>query len=387
MSMAIKIHGYVPSAGDARTFPGQASAARNRADFVTSVGRGRGRRKRPATLDYMTQVCLAAEYMGADSVLVPIAPGCEDPWVVATTLLARTSTLKFMVAFRPGLMTPVLTAQMIASFQRLSGGRLTLNVTPGIAGPTAHRYGEWKTKAELLEQAGEFLTVVRGVWGEEPFDFKGRWHHVVGGSVTPPDPVPPFYYAGSSEESMEFAARHADVYMSYAEPPDMVAERIDRVRSRAAELGRQIRCALSFQVVARETSEEAWAQVDATLEGIDQTTLERSIAMIGAMGHDQSGARRRLLSRLDGSPTNAVISPNLWIGPMLLRPGYAPVLVGSYTEIADRIQEYAELGCDEFEFGGTPCVEDFLRFGDNVMPILRERGLLDDPTPATTLQA
>jgi len=175
--------------------------------------------------------------------------------------------------------------------------------------------------------------------------------------------------------------------MSYAEPPDMVAERIDRVRSRAAELGRQIRCALSFQVVARETSEEAWAQVDATLEGIDQTTLERSIAMIGAMGHDQSGARRRLLSRLDGSPTNAVISPNLWIGPMLLRPGYAPVLVGSYTEIADRIQEYAELGCDEFEFGGTPCVEDFLRFGDNVMPILRERGLLDDPTPATTLQA
>ena len=377
----IKVHTYLSTSGEVRhvadhpaaaKFSGSGQAQQMVADSGTS---------RKATLDYLTQVCLGAEYAGVDSILMPISPACEDPVITSAALIARTSKLRFLSAFRPSLLNPVLFAQMIASYQRFSGNRLSLNVTPGVPGPVSQRYGTWLDKAGLAEQAGEFLTVMRGVWDGEPFAFEGKYYHVANGSVAPPEVLPPVFYAGSSELSMRFAAEYADVYMSFVEPLDMLKDRLDRTRDMAADFGRSLSCAVCFTVIARSTAEEAWEVAAAEMAGADlsQEALENSVKAISAQGFGNSGARQRLLGALKGDYTRAEISPNLWIGPMLIRGGLPPGLVGSYEQVADRIEEIVDCGVTEclINPGGTMGLEGQYELAEKIMPVLRARGLLD----------
>ncbi|GEL27105.1 alkanesulfonate monooxygenase [Pseudonocardia sulfidoxydans NBRC 16205] len=380
--MPLTVHGYLPTSGEAGRFLDHIAAAPNARSGVSRSAAAVGSSYRPATLDFLTEIAQAAEAVGYDSVLVPTGHTCEDAWITASALMTRTSRLRFMVAFRPGLVTPVLAAQMVATYQRFSGGRLTLNVTPGVPGATAERYGDWRDKAERLEQAGEFLTIMRGAWSGEPFTFEGRHHHVREASVAPFAPAPTVYYGGSSELSMQFAARHADVYLSYVEPLEMTRQRLDHVRALAAEHGRTVRCALSFSVLSRETSEEAWAAADAMLDGVDPQTIEDARAIFAKAGVNASAARTRLMGVLSDTSGRAEVAPNLWIGPMLVRSGAAPALVGSHEEVADRIEELVGIGCDEIEMGGAPNLESILSFGTHVMPILRARGIVADEAAA-----
>jgi len=376
--MPLTVHGYLPTSGESVRFLDHVAAAHNALPGVSRSAAVTGSSYRPATLDFLTEVAQAAEAAGYASVLVPTGHTCEDAWLTASVLMMVTERLRFMVAFRPGLITPVLAAQMVATFQRYSGGRLSLNVTPGVPGATSQRYGDWRDKAERLEQAGEFLTIMRSAWSGEPFTFDGRYHRVRDASVAPFTPPPTFYYGGSSELSMRFAARYADVYLSYVEPLAMTKERLDSVRALAAENGRAIRCALSFSVISRETPEEAWAVAEAQLEGVDARTIANAKAAFAKVGVNASAARARLLGALSDVTGRAEISPNLWIGPMLVRSGAAPALVGSHEEVADRIEELVAIGCDEIVMGGAPNLEHIHSFSENVMPILRARGLVAD---------
>jgi alkanesulfonate monooxygenase len=382
----MKLHTYLPTAGEVRHVADHPAAAQSSAAGTVQRKIADSATSRKATLDYLTQICLGAEHAGIDSILMPISPACEDPVIASAALIARTSRLKFLSAFRPSLLTPVLFAQMISSFQRFSGGRLALNVTPGLPGHVSHRYGTWLDKAQLLEQAGEFLTIMKGAWSGEPFSFEGRYHHVENASVAPPEVLPRIFYAGSSELSMRFAAEHADVYMSYLEPPDMLHERLERARNMAADQGRSLTCAVSFHVIARRTAEEAWAAAAEEMSGVDmsQEALERSVDAISAQGFGNSGARQRLLGALQGDYTRPEIAPNLWIGPMLVRGGTGPGLVGSFEQIADRVAEIYQLGVTECLMtpGATMALEGQYELAENIIPLLRARGLLEEtPLP------
>jgi alkanesulfonate monooxygenase len=181
---------------------------------------------------------------------------------------------------------------------------------------------------------------------------------------------------------MRFAAEHADVYMSYLEPPDMLKERLDRAQDMAAGQRRSLSCAVSFHVIARDTAEEAWAVAMEEMSGVDmsQEALEKSVSAISAQGYANSAARQRLLGALQGDYTKAEISPNLWIGPMLVRGGTGPGLVGSYEDIADRVAEIQQAGAHECLItpGGMMALEGQYELAENIIPVLRARGLLDE---------
>src|SRR3954453_23026839 len=113
--MAITLHWFLPTAGDSRDI----------------VGVGPDAHRRPPSLEYMGQVARTAEQLGFTGVLTPTGTWCEDAWLTTAALIGETSRLKFLVAFRPGSVSPTLSAQMAATFQRLSGGRLLLNVVTG----------------------------------------------------------------------------------------------------------------------------------------------------------------------------------------------------------------------------------------------------------------
>ncbi|GEL23165.1 alkanesulfonate monooxygenase [Pseudonocardia sulfidoxydans NBRC 16205] len=379
--MSLAVHGYVPTSGESARFVDHVATARNAGPGVSRTDATVGSTYVDPTLEHLVATAQTAEEMGVTSVLVPTGHTCEDAWVTAAALMTATRRLGFMVAFRPGLLTPVLAAQMVATFQRFSGGRLLLNVTPGVPGPTSQRYGDWSDKAERLDQAGEFLTIMRGAWSGRPFTFEGHYHRVREASVAPFTPPPTIYYGGSSEQSQRFAAEHADVYLSYVEPLEMTAERLDRVRRFAADQGRTVRTALCFGVVSRETSAEAWAAADAMMDGVDMAELATARSAFTTAGVNGSAARQRLTGAWSGSDDGrAVVGPNLWIGPMLVRSGMPPAFVGSHEEIADRIEELVNIGCDEVQIVGAPNRQSILSFGTNVMPLLRQRGLTCGPT-------
>ena len=115
--------------------------------------------------------------------LTPTGTHCEDAWLVTAALIRETQRLKFLVAFRPGVTSPTLSAQMAATYQRISGGRLMLNVVTGGQADEQRRFGDHLGHDQRYARTGEFLAVVRGAWSGTPYDFSGDHYQVQGATV------------------------------------------------------------------------------------------------------------------------------------------------------------------------------------------------------------
>jgi alkanesulfonate monooxygenase len=187
-----------------------------------------------------------------------------------------------------------------------------------------------------------------------------------------PDPVPEIYFGGSSAAAGPVAARHSDVYLTWGEPPAQVAEKLDWIRG----LNPGLRFGIRLHVIARDNAEQAWAEADRLLQGIPPAAIE---AVQAGLRRSESEGQRRMLDLHGGSRDGLVVSPNLWAGVGLVRGGAGTALVGSHTEIADRIAEYAEIGISEFILSGYPHLEEAYWFGEGVLPELRRRGLWRHP--------
>ncbi|HZU75392.1 MAG TPA: LLM class flavin-dependent oxidoreductase [Dehalococcoidia bacterium] len=361
--MPLTFHWFLPTYGDSRYLVGGGHG--------TSMTAAAG--DRPATLDYLSQIVRAAEQLGFEGALTPTGAWCEDAWLTTAMLAARTERLKFLVAFRPGLISPTLAAQMAATFQRHAPGRLLLNVVTGGEDHEQRAYGDFLDKEARYQRTDEFLQVVRALWRGERLTLEGR-HVAVAEArlVTLPEPVPAIYFGGSSSAAIDVAARRADVYLTWGEPPDAVAGKIERVREAAQREGRTLRFGIRLHVIARDSAAEAWAQARRLLDALDPATIATVQA---GLARSESEGQRRMLA-LHGGRTDALeIYPNLWAGVGLVRGGAGTALVGSHEQVAERIEEYHALGIDEFILSGHPHVEEAYWFGEGVLPLLRHRAL------------
>ncbi len=188
-----------------------------------------------------------------------------------------------------------------------------------------------------------------------------------------PEPTPQLYFGGASDAAEVVAAKHVDVYLAWGEPPAMVAPRLARMRELAAAHGRTLRFGIRLHVISRDRAEDAWAEADRFLDALDPALVTASQA---ALARSSSVGQQRMVSLHGGSRDDLVVAPNLWAGIGLVRGGAGTALVGSHEDVADRIEEYHELGFDEFILSGHPHLEEAYWFGEGVMPILRRRGLL-----------
>jgi len=226
---------------------------------------GTEERHRPATIGYLGEIARAADRLGFKGVLLPTGTRCEDAWIVAAALIPQTRRLRFLVALRPGSGTPALFARHAAALDRISDGRVLVNVVTGADPADLAGDGNTLSHDERYAQTDEFLTIWRRILSGQAADFNGKYLSAHGTDISFPPiqkPHPPLWFGGSSDAGIEVAARHIDVYLSWGEPLEQVKEKFDRVRARAAAQGRSVRFGLRINLIVRETEEEAWAAAD-----------------------------------------------------------------------------------------------------------------------------
>jgi alkanesulfonate monooxygenase len=253
---------------------------------------------------------------------------------------------------------------MAATFDRLSGGRLLINVVTGgdpieLAGDGLHLSHDHR-----YELTDEFLTVWRQIAAGEEINFTGEYLNIQGGKLLFPPiqkPYPPLWFGGSSGIAQRVAAKHVDVYLTWGEPPAQVAEKIASVRKLAEAQGRTLQFGIRLHVIVRETESEAWEAANQLIRYVDEKAIAHAQKAYARM---DSVGQSRMTQLHKGSREALEISPNLWAGVGLVRGGAGTALVGDPSTVAARMLEYTSLGIDTFILSGYPHLEEAYRVAE-----------------------
>jgi alkanesulfonate monooxygenase len=355
--------------------------------FLPTHGDGRylgtteGARK--VDFNYLRQIAQAADQLGYFGVLLPTGRSCEDSWIVASSVAPFTERLRYLVAVRPGLQSPSVAARMTATLDRVSNGRLLINVVTG-GDPVENRGdGIFLDHNERYEVTREFLTVYNDLLAGKTVNFQGKHVRIENGSLLfqpLQSPRPQLYFGGSSDAGIDVAADTVDKYLTWGEPPAQVAEKVERVKAVASQRGRKLSFGIRLHVIVRETNAEAWAAADELIRYVTDDTIAAAQKIFSRM--DSVGQQR--MSQLHGGRRDRLeISPNLWAGVGLVRGGAGTALVGDPQAVAGRIREYQDIGIDTFILSGYPHLEEAYRFAELVFPLLA----LEQPGNVTRLRA
>ncbi len=344
-------------------------------DNLTKPGLGGGE-DGTTYIDYLAEIARAAEISGFQGGLIPSFPSTDEPWVISSFLARETKTFRFMIPFQPGFLNPVVAARKTASLQRATGGRALYNIITGGGGPQQLWWGDSVPHDDRYTRTTEFLDVVRGVWRGGPFSYQGKFYQVEDAGL--PDPLsqeefPEIYFSGSSDAALASASKHADYYLSWLEPFDALRDKFKRVKERTDALGRKIKTAVRVDILARPTAEEAWEEIRKGFANVDPAALAR-FQGTGEPSESVGAARQR-----DFRPTtinsykDLITEPNIFSGFGLLRGGQTQGIVGSYEQVAQRLDDLVQLGADSFILASTPHLEEAYRVGEEVLPLVRGR--------------
>ena len=327
---------------------------------------------------YLAQIAQAADRLGYHGVLIPTGRSCEDSWVVASSLIALTKHLRFLIAFRPGLLNPSLAARMAATFDRISGGRLLVNIVTG--GDPSENTGDgiFLGHRERYEITREFLSIWKPLMEGHAVNHTGEHLRIEDGNLLfPPvqSPHPPLFFGGSSDIGMDVAGEHVDTYLSWGEPPAEVGKKLQQAQQSAAKYGRTLNFGVRLHVIVRETAKEAWDAANSLISHVDDETIAKAQAKFASM---ESIGQQRMAALHGGKRDRLEIHPNLWAGVGLVRGGAGTALVGDPEQVAGLIKQYMDVGVENFIFSGYPHLEEAYRVAELVFPRVK----LKTPSPA-----
>jgi len=326
------------------------------------------------SVEYSTDLARAAEDHGWGGALLGTGWGRPDTFTVATALAARTTTFKPLIAIRPGYWQPAQFASAAASLDQLSRGRVLVNIVSGLDNLAA--YGDTRIDpAQRYARTHEFLHLVRRLWTEEAVTFSGEHFQVAESTVAPSPygtderPHPTLYFGGASEAAERVSAAEADVQLFWGEPLDALAERIDRLRSLSAQVGRRhepLDFGLRITTVVRDTTDEAWRDAERKVENMAIDAGE----VTGTGNRKTAVGQQRLYglaARGEVLDTCLYTTPGKYGGE-----GAATTwLVGSAEDVAAALKNYRKLGITHFVLSDTPYNQEISRIGDQLLPLLR----------------
>jgi len=322
----------------------------------------------------------AQEAGGFDRVLIPFGSSTPESQIVAAHAAAITSKLGFLIAHRPGFTQPTLAARQLATLDQLSEGRVAVHIITGGADAEMARDGDTSNKAQRYARSDEYLSVLKQEWtAEQPFDHSGRFYNVHQGySVVKPSNLP-IFFGGASDEAIDVAGRHADVYAYWGETHAQTRELVARVRASAARYGRSPGFSMSLRPIIAGTEEAAWKRADEVVERVRAIREQKGIA---TSGHEpvNVGSQRLLQTAANGYRTDK----RLWTGLAAVggAQGNSTGLVGTPEQVADALLDYYDLGIDHFLIRGFEPLEDAIGYGRDLLPLVHELVAKRDATRA-----
>ncbi|MEW6208403.1 MAG: LLM class flavin-dependent oxidoreductase [Acidobacteriota bacterium] len=354
--MELRFHWMLPKAGEVAIEKTQTAqeAARYRVDATRSDS--------PASRVDMkgwTHFAQQAERAGIESVLVSLSRYEPDPLMIICALGRATKKLKFIAAYRSGLMQPTIFVQQVNTISTLTDGRIALNIVAGSSTSEQRGYGDHLPHDERYERAEEFLAVCNAFWraGSE-VDFDGKYYRVERGKLHTPflataRRAPEIYVSGHSESAERLARAQGSCLLRAADRPDNLRSSVARVRQQGIEV------CLRACVLCRESREEAF-EVAASL--LPDRNEGRLATKDDSQMYKEAGAVRG----------DHWLTRSLWTG---LVPHYGPVwtaLLGTAEDIAQAILEYKAIGVTQFILSGWPEMDEVTTFGQKVLPLVRE---------------
>lgn len=324
----------------------------------------------PPSLELFEKIAKAAEAAGFEYLLVPVATTCWDAYIVSSMVLARTQKIRMLVAARPGYATPILMARMIGAIDRMSGGRVSVNLIAGQSDIESLEDGIQLPKEQRYAHMEEDVRIMKALWGQsEPLHFEGQFHTLAGGRSMPRPRTPlRFYLGGGSAQAWELSAKHSDVHLFWGDKVETIESNMATIRKLAAAHGREneIGFGMRLQIICRPTESQAWDAAHALLAGVTEADTEFIRTHYASSAANQ---RVQELARTHGE----LIAPHLWTGITRVRPGAGIVVVGNPQQCADTLQQFIDIGCHSFCLSGYLHDEEATRFAQMVRPILAQR--------------
>jgi alkanesulfonate monooxygenase len=295
----------------------------------------------------------AHEAAGFDRVLVGYFSFFPDGFQVAAYVLHETSRLGVLLAHRPGFVAPTVAARQFATLDQFSAGRVALHAISGANDAEQARDGDFLAKAERYRRTDEYLQVLRRYWtAPEPFDFDGEFYRLRQ-AYTPvrcyQQPHVPVYFGGSSDEALQVAARHADVYAQWGEPLAETAEHIKRVLTLAAEQGRRPRISLSTRPIIADTDGAAMDRAYRILDEVEARRPGGGVLMGNAMEQGVGSQRLLAAARKGDLLDRCLFMP---LATATGAAGNSTALVGSPATVAGSMLDYYDIGVTTFLMRG-----------------------------------
>ncbi len=326
---------------------------------------------RAPDFSYLKQIAQGVDRLGYKGVLIPTGRNCDDPWITAAALAPHTEQLKFLLALRPGTLSPTYAARQAAALDRISNGRFIVNIVTGgnpteLAGDGIHH-----THDERYQHTAEFLSVYNRLLEGKEVSYRGKYIDVRKAKLEfapVQNPRPQVWFGGSSDAGIDVAAEHSDVYLTWGEPLADVEAKLKSARTRAKLKGRSLKFGLRIHLIVRETDDEAWAAADKLISHLPQAAIDAAQAKFRQ--ESDSVGQSRMSDLHNGDRSKLVIAPNLWAGIGLVRGGAGTALVGSPQTVAKRLAEYQALGIETIIASGYPHLEEAYRTAELLFPAL-----------------
>lgn len=321
----------------------------------------------PAALPDMegwAQFAWSAEEAGIESVLLSFSRYEPDTFFIASAVGQVATKLKFIAAYRLGLMQPAMFVQQVNTLSGLIGGRIALNIVAGSSPVEQRGYGDFLEHDERYARAGEFLAICRSFWRNDgDVDFDGKYYRVERGKLltpflAPDRTAPEIYVSGQSEAGQHLALTHASCWLRLIDTPEKLSASVTHFRERGVEV------CLRLCVICRSSREEAIEAATSMLPDEDISKEER-----GILSRSDSQTLKQALAAADNV---GWMNRNLWAGLVPYYGSSAITLLGSPKELADIFLEYKRIGVTQFIIAGWPKLEEMLIFGREVLPLIRD---------------
>lgn len=320
-------------------------------------------------IDYNRKLAQIAEHAGFDYALSQIrftaGYGAEyqhESVAISHALLAATEKLRVIAAVLPGPWHPAVLAKQIATIDQLTGGRVAVNVVSGWFRGEFHGIGEpWLEHDERYRRSQEFIEVLKGIWTQDNFTYKGDFYRFHDYTLKPKplqQPHPEIFQGGSSRAARDMASRVSDWSFTNGNTVEGIKAQVDDIRAKAAANGHRVKVGVNAFIIARDTEEEAQAVLQEIIDKADPEAVNAfgdAVKQAGKASPEGEGNWAKstfqdLVQYNDGFKTN---------------------LIGTPQQIAERIVALKAVGVDLVLSGFLHFQEEVAYFGEKVLPLVR----------------